>query len=839
MSKLQPSGRLGPASQGAAWQTQLSTAERILRDELAAGCQDRLVVGGLEGFVRSWVERARRLQREQAGAAALSTVADRLAGYGALSPDARRAAIEAALAALAALRTTRPAPATAPPPGSNGSAPTRPPASAPSSPPASAPVAPAASLPRYPLDTPLQEIRGVGPARSRALARLGLRRWGDLLRHFPNRHEDFPPPRPAAELLFIRRASYQGVVRDVSVSSINRGLRKITARLADPTGSVTATWLRGGYSGPKLSPGQRIAVSGNVQSFGRQIVFENPEWEPAGAVPIHTRRLVPVYPLTAGLHQYWLRSLIHGAVRAEAPGLHDYLPATIRQSFDQPPLGWAIGQAHFPDDHQSYEQARRRLAFDELFLIQLVAVRRRQRWQALGGRPLQAPAEALELLLAAQPFSLTGAQRRVLEEIHADLAQPIPMSRLLQGEVGSGKTAVAAVALYTAAVNGGQGVLMAPTEILAEQHHRTLTAFYERAAERLQASGFPVPRVELLTGSATRRRKEAIYLALRDGEIDILVGTHAVIQEGVEAQRLALSVVDEQHRFGVRQRLELRDKGQNPHLLVMTATPIPRTLALTLHGDLDLSLIDEMPPGRQPVKTHLLRGAERPLAYEHIRREAARGRQSFLICPLVEDSPNLEARAATEEYERLRQGELKGLRLGLLHGRMKSVEKDAVMRSFRDQELDVLVSTSVVEVGVDVPNATVMVVEGAERFGLAQLHQFRGRVGRGEHFSSCVLLTDQEHGESVERLQMLVRSNNGLELAEYDLQVRGPGDFLGVRQSGLPELHVATLSDVGLIESARQAAAGLLERDPELSRPEHAGLAEQLRLYAHRVGEPN
>jgi ATP-dependent DNA helicase RecG len=569
------------------------------------------------------------------------------------------------------------------------------------------------------------------------------------------------------------------------------------------------------------------------------VIFENPDWEPAEAEPVHTRGIVPVYPLTGGIHLYWLRGLIHRAVRSQAPLIEDYLPEPLRAVAGVAPLGWAIEQAHFPDSQEMLERARRRLAFDELFLLQLVVLRRRLNWQGEGGRALEIPAAAIQALLGAQPFRLTGAQARVVEEINADLARPVPMSRLLQGEVGSGKTAVAAVALYVAVANGAQGILMAPTEILAEQHHRTLSAFYEQAVEALRTIGQPVPRVALLTGSATRRQKEATYLAVREGEIDLLVGTHAVIQEGVEPRGLALSVVDEQHRFGVRQRVGIREKGQNPHLLVMTATPIPRTLALTMHGDLDLSMIDEMPPGRQPIKTHLLLPFERPLAYEHVRREADKGRQAFLICPLVEDSPHLEARAATEEYERLRIGELSGLRLALLHGRMKPADKDDVMRRFRAGEFDVLVSTSVVEVGVDVPNATVMLIEGAERFGLAQLHQFRGRVGRGKHPSTCILLTDAEEGDAVERLNMLVRSDNGLDLAEYDLRQRGPGDFLGVRQSGLPELRVATLNDVGLVEQARRVAAQVLEADPELAKPEHAALAHRVAAFVHRVGEPN
>jgi ATP-dependent DNA helicase RecG len=637
----------------------------------------------------------------------------------------------------------------------------------------------------------------------------------------------------------MQKASYEGVVRDVQVSMLNRSLRKMTVRLADPTGQVAATFLRAGHGGPKFRIGERVAVSGNVVSYGRQIVFENPECEPADGEPIHTRRMVPVYPLTSGLNAHWLRARIRQAVDAEAQHLDDYLPQPLRQAANLPPLGWAVAQAHFPDDPESLDRARRRLAFDELFLMQIVVLRRRQQWQAEGGRALAIPIDALDALVRAQPYELTAAQRRVIDEIAADLSRPVPMSRLLQGEVGSGKTAVAAVALFAAVANGAQGILMAPTEILAEQHFRTLSDFYGRAAERLEASGQRAPRVALLTGSATRRQKEAAYLAVREGETDVLVGTHAVIQEGVEPRELALSIVDEQHRFGVRQRVGLRDKGRSPHLLVMTATPIPRTLALTLHGDLDVSVLDELPPGRQKIKTHLLLAFERPLAYEHVRREAEKGRQAFLICPLVEDSPHLEARAATEEYERLRTGELAGLRLALLHGRMKPAAKDDVMRRFRDREFDVLVSTSVVEVGVDVPNATVMLIEGAERFGLAQLHQFRGRVGRGEHQSTCILLSDLEEGEAVERLNMLVRSDNGLELAEYDLRVRGPGDYLGVRQSGLPELRVATLNDVGLVEQARQLAARVLSEDPELGATEHAQLADRVAAFVNRVGEPN
>jgi ATP-dependent DNA helicase RecG len=402
------------------------------------------------------------------------------------------------------------------------------------------------------------------------------------------------------------------------------------------------------------------------------------------------------------------------------------------------------------------------------------------------------------------------------------------MTRLLQGEVGSGKTIVAAVALLSAVASGCQGALMAPTEILAEQHLRTLEATCGRAERFLRdLLGRPL-RLELLTSASHRSDRQRIYREVAEGQVDLLVGTQALIQEGLGFGRLGLVVIDEQHRFGVLQRTTLRQKGVSPHLLVMTATPIPRTLALTLYGDLDLSIIDELPPGRQRVATHLLTPLERPHAYEHIRREVAQGRQAFIICPLVEDSPHLEVRAATAEYERLRAGDLAGLRLALLHGRMRPAEKDQIMRGFRDGAYDVLVSTSVVEVGIDVPNASVMLVEGAERFGMAQLHQFRGRVGRGQHSTTCLLLSDTTEEEALARLGTVASVADGFRLADADLKLRGPGEYMGVRQSGFPDFRMADLTDARLVETARQAALQLLEGDPELADPRHALLAERV-----------
>jgi ATP-dependent DNA helicase RecG len=476
---------------------------------------------------------------------------------------------------------------------------------------------------------------------------------------------------------------------------------------------------------------------------------------------------------------------------------------------------------HFPANADRLARARRRLSFDEFFILQLGVLRQRAQWQSDPGIPIRGGRDALDAFLGSLPYQLTGAQQRVLNEILADLEGERPMSRLLQGDVGSGKTVVAASALLATAAAGYQSVLMAPTEILAEQHLATL-------AGMLSCHGV---NVALLTGSVPRAEREAIHAGLVSGEIDVLVGTHAVLERGVEFQSLALAIVDEQHRFGVRQRGILRSKGHNPHMLVMSATPIPRSLALTLYGDLELSVIDEMPPGRQPIQTRWFMPAERERAYRFLHAQVKKGFQAYVICPLVEESEKIEAKAAVEEYERLQKTIFPDLRLGLMHGRLKSEKKESVMRQFSEQELDILVSTSVIEVGIDVPNATVMMIEGANRFGLSQLHQFRGRVGRGQSQSYCILLSDATTDLSEERLRAIEESNDGFQLAEKDLELRGPGDFFGTRQSGLPELKLASLGDTPLLEKARQEAKALFAQDPNLSHPDHRLLARQVRAF--------
>ncbi|MGD2103830.1 MAG: ATP-dependent DNA helicase RecG, partial [Anaerolineae bacterium] len=497
-------------------------------------------------------------------------------------------------------------------------------------------------------------------------------------------------------------------------------------------------------------------------------------------------------------------------------------------------LETAILQAHFPSNHQLLRRARRRLAFDELFVLQAALLKYRYEWRSEPGQSVPVRDDVLETFVEGLSYDLTPAQERSLQQIVDDLRSDRPMTRLLQGDVGSGKTVVATAAMALAASTGAQAALMAPTEILAEQHYHTIGNLLRETLDGNLS-------VALLTGSVTGQDREDVYSGLKDGSIDVVVGTHALIQEGVVFDQLALAVVDEQHRFGVRQRGALRQKGYNPHLLVMTATPIPRSLQLTVWGHLDVSVIDEMPPGREPVVTRSILPTGRGRAYGFVRSEVEKGRQAFIICPLVEESDNVEAKAAVQEYERLRERIFPDLEVGLVHGRMTGEEKETTMAAFARGELDVLVATSVIEVGIDVPNATVMLIEGADRFGLAQLHQFRGRVGRGEHASYCLLVADSASEQAQERLQAVEATNDGFELARKDLEMRGPGEFLGTRQSGLSEavlaMELADVADLRLVERAREAARRFFKTDRELADPAHRLLARRVARLQQDGGE--
>tara|TARA_B100001179_G_scaffold39810_1_gene25982 strand:+ start:54 stop:1694 length:1641 start_codon:yes stop_codon:yes gene_type:complete len=542
-----------------------------------------------------------------------------------------------------------------------------------------------------------------------------------------------------------------------------------------------------------------------------------------------------------------MRRLTWQAVQNWLGGLEDALPDDILSRTKLMPLLDAVYQAHYPKKIETWELARRRLAFDELFTLQLAVLARRQmQHDNLNGIEVVPPDTVINSFYQALPFPLTKAQTRCIQEIESDLHRGTPpMSRLLQGEVGSGKTVVALSALLSVAAAGHQGAMMVPTEVLAEQHFSSISNLLSGLARPVQEPHLISVYLEhmdrpisigLLTGSSRASVKRELTKMAADGTLDILVGTQALIQEGISLPKLALAVADEQHRFGVMQRSALQNRGQeNPHTLIMSATPIPRTLSLTLFGDLDISTIDEMPAGRQEVATRLLEPEDRDTAYGFIRKQVEEGRQAFVVCPLVDESEAIESKAATEEYQRLSMDVFPDLSLGLLHGRMVSKEKDKVMRQFRNGELDILVSTPVVEVGIDVANATVMMIDGADRFGLAQLHQFRGRVGRGEHKGYCILMSDSASETAKERLSALARIHDGFQLAEVDLELRGPGDFFGTRQSGLPSLRMAHITDRELLDMARGEAARLIEDDPELKSPDHAAIAAQVARFVDQA----
>jgi len=681
-----------------------------------------------------------------------------------------------------------------------------------------------------PLERPVTVLRGISTKTASLLARLGVQTVDDLLHILPRRYIDFSRVVPVSQLQAGLDQTVVGRIERAQALRMGQ-MTNTQAYLRDATGEIRVLWFNQPWLARQMSGGRHVALSGQVRWFGRSKVMESPEWEPADASGLHTGRLVPVYPLTRGLSARSMRKWVAAALEMGRPHITEYLPASTLQRRRLAPLHEAIPQVHFPDDLNRASIARRRLAFDELLALQLGLAITKRRWQhSLPGRPMTTRNELLESFIARLPYTLTTDQERVIEELNHDLARPIPMARLLQGDVGSGKTVVALYALLVAATNGYQGALMAPTEVLAEQHFKTCLSLLrgqEASSSRdetpLEADSFrtsPVRRVTmpdgtevtlaLLLGSLTARQRAYVRDAICDGVVDIAIGTQALVQSGVEFESLGLAIVDEQHRFGVSQRGQLRQKGFNPHFLVMTATPIPRSLALAMFGDLDLSTIRMFPAGRQVIDTHIVSSGGASRVYEFIRRQAANGRQAYVVCPLIEESDNLSVAAATEEYEHLSNHIFPDLKVGLLHGGLRSDDKERIMRTFRDGDIHVLVTTTVIEVGVDVHNATIMVIQGADRFGLSQLHQLRGRVGRGEHKSYCILMTDTSSGDAVQRLKALQSTRDGFALAEKDLELRGPGDFLGTQQSGLPELRVATLTDLAVLEAARDEARRLV-----------------------------
>jgi ATP-dependent DNA helicase RecG len=797
--------------------------EHILHLEQTGGYQDRAVLGGLDGLLENW-----RVQASQGDEAVPGTsvraVLDALQGYSSMTGATRRRAVEQALVLLdPPAPRTESLPDESPRPAAVGAercaapARRRTPNPRPSS----------DAAPR--LTDPVTKLKGIGAAGADKLAVLGIRTVRDLIYHFPRRYDDLSLRKQIRQLELGDQVTVIGTVRSTHLGRAG-GRSIFSATLKDDTGAIECTWFNQPYLDKSLSQGQQIAVSGEVTEFRGRLVFSAPEWEPLRPDLLHTGRVVPIYPLTEGLYARTLRRLIHDALEGSVPQIVDPLPLEAQVDVGLIDLPRALRQIHFPASMDEAQRARERLCFDELLLLQLGVLRKRGEWRRERSAAIQVPSAVVSSFTASLPFELTGAQRRATQEILNDMAQPVPMSRLLQGDVGSGKTVVAVAAMLSAVRAGYQSALMAPTSILAQQHADTI-------ARMLQ--GVPDVRLALLEGSQSALDKSATRERLAQGEIDIVIGTHALIQEGVAFQRLGLVVVDEQHRFGVAQRQTLRDKNASfrPHMLAMSATPIPRTLALTIYGDLDVSILDELPPHRQPILTAVRTQSSRDPVYGFVRAQLEQGHQAYIICPLVEESQQIDARAAVEEHERLSRDIFPQFRLGLLHGRVGADEKETVMRRFKDGAYDILVSTAVVEVGVDVPNATVMLIEGAERFGLAQLHQFRGRVGRGEARSYCVLLSDNTTEESLTRLQIMAETNDGFVLAEKDLELRGPGDFLGVRQHGLPELRIAQLSDRSTLELARREAMRIFQQDPELKSVEHRALAEQVESFWGTVSD--
>jgi len=679
------------------------------------------------------------------------------------------------------------------------------------------------------LTQPLNAVLKIRAQEWEKLERLGLRTVEDALYYLPRDHYDCRHPVPLNKLRLGMTTTIIGTLQTVNMRKTARNHTIVEAKIADGTAIVRVSWFNQQHVARALRPhiGQRIAVSGHTELYNNYLQFVPRDYEfPDEDEAIHTGRLVPVYPLTEGLTQRWLRGTIRKALDAALHLVADPLPPDLRRDHNLPPLQEALRAYHMPADEEEKTAATHRLAFDELLCVSIGMLRRKRDWQqGAPARPIPHDPDALERFEAELPFALTGAQRRVLRAILGDMARSVPMSRLLQGDVGSGKTVVAAAALLVAAQAGLQGAIMAPTEILAEQHARSM-------ARVLAPFGV---EVALLTGSVKGPERKRVYAGAADGSIPLLVGTHALIQEGVAFDRLALAVVDEQHRFGVEQRGALRQKGYNPHVLAMTATPIPRTLSLTLYGDLDVAVIDERPPGRQPIETSWV--PSDATAYRIVREQVTAGRQAFVVCPLVEESDKSEARAAVAEQKHLQRDVFPDLTVGLLHGKMKGSEKEAILKRFRDGEIQILVATSVVEVGIDVPNATVMVVQEANRFGLAQLHQFRGRVGRGAAQSYCILLAEGASAVGQQRLQALTATDDGFKLAEEDLRLRGPGEFWGTRQSGVPELTVAGVGDARVIEEAREAAERVVAADPDLTQPAHQLLAARVERFWSRGSE--
>jgi ATP-dependent DNA helicase RecG len=824
----------------------LQKLKKYIQLEAQQNYANRAVIGGFERMVEPWFAEA---QADALPEELIQSVITRFRDYSSCSLKSRYEALSGLWKRLQSETDEAlpplPLPMDAPPKPTEEA---KPHSSLPahrSAPPSQASPAPGIKLsPEKPAAQPAalsastKVLPGVGPKYAQTLARLGLNTLGDMLYNFPRRYDDYTLLKPIHRLWYGEEVTVIGTVETISTRPIRGGHSHITeAIITDGTGALRVTWFNQIWIGRRLLPGAQIVLSGKIDQYLGRLLMNNPEWEPIEQQNLHTNRIVPVYPLTSKITQHWLRRLMYEVVSYWSPRVADPLPETLRQSAGLLDLTNALQQAHFPSTAERLRAARYRLAFDEILMLQLGVLSQKRSWQNRSARIYETPEDWLETQLVHLPFPLTNAQVKALSDIRADLVAGRPMNRLLQGDVGSGKTVLAALAISMLARHNAQSALLAPTSILADQHYHTMLGLLAMNGdspveiETETSSQLKPDEIRLLLGATSEAEKRDIREGLANNSIKLVVGTHALLEEPVTFADLQLAVIDEQHRFGVDQRALLRSKGDNPHLLVMTATPIPRSLALTVYGDLDLSVMDEMPPGRLPIKTQVFFPRERERAYVFIRSQVEQGHQCFIIYPLVEESENIDSLAAVEEHARLQKEVFQDYKVGLLHGRMKPDEKDAVMADFCRGESQILVSTSVVEVGVDVPNATVMLIEGANRFGLSQLHQFRGRVGRSQFQSYCILIPDTPDEAENTRLAAMVETNDGFILAQRDLEQRGPGEFLGTRQSGYSELRLANLTDIHLIEKARSFAQAIFESDPDLSAPDHQLLAGSLKRF--------